>query len=242
MFLQHHHRLQEIEMRAFAYILQIILLLIVSGCVTSQVGLTKYTGFTELPFPSNAYASGQIIEIYSSPKKVEITFDPRIPWDQATVSDGWRISASETEAIKSSFVLEIAKILKGTAGYNSEKKVKVDFTETQTRILPKNTIYAAVAKSIQDDPTLSRLLSSYRQNGTHFDVITQTLNATITLSVVDSSGAAIDIDFEVMRKLNSEFGLKFDRGSGNEKTLSGRNLVVGIHYDTEMIDILLLKT
>lgn len=232
-------KLKERVMRVYGYIVQLLVVLVIAGCASQQVGVTKYTGFSELPFPSNAYASGQIIEIYSSPKKVEITFDPKIPWDQATVSEGWRITGSESENIKSNFAIKITKILKGTAGYNSDKKVKVDFSDTQTRIVPKNTIFAAVGKSIQEDPTLSRLLESYRKNGTHFDVITQTLNASISFSIVDTSGAVLDVDSEVIKKLNSEFNLNFERKVGNNKTITGSNLVVGIHYDPEMIDILM---
>lgn len=212
---------------------------VIGGCGTQQIGVTKYTQFKELPFPSNAYASGQIVEIFSKPEKVEITFDPQVPWDQATVSAGWSISGTENEKTKSSFATEITRVLKGSASYNSEQKVKVNFENTQTRIVPKNTIFGYVGKAIKDDPTLAKMLAVYRKNGTHFDVITQTLTANVTFSVVDTNGQEVDIDSEVIKKLNSEFNLKFERQANGGKSIAGTNLVVGIHYDTEMIDLLL---
>ena len=151
--------------------------LLFAGCQLQEIGITKYTGFSELPFPSNAYAPGQIVEVYSTPKKVEITFDPQIPWDQVTVSDGWRISTTETENIKAMFSTEITNILKGTAVYTGDQKVNVEFTDTKTRIIPKIRIFSALASSIQGDPSLKKLLESYIDGGTHFDVITQTLSA-----------------------------------------------------------------
>lgn len=226
-------------MKAVRIAVQALLILIVVGCAGMQVGVAKYTGFTELPFPSNVYASGQIIEVYSSPSKVEVTFAPEIPWDKATISDGWQISSTETDNIKSNFALEISKILKGTAGFSSDKKVKVEFTDTKTRLIPKNIIFASVSKSIKEDPSLSMMLKSYINKGTHFDVITQTLSATISFSIVDTSGIAIDVDSEVIEKLNSAFKLNFAKKSGEDRTVSGSNLVVGIHYDPKMIDIIL---
>ena len=40
---------------------------LISGCTRTvpTVGVADYTGFTELPFPSNVYQPGQIVEVDS---------------------------------------------------------------------------------------------------------------------------------------------------------------------------------
>lgn len=220
----------------------LVVALLLVGCArVSEVGIAKYTGFTELPFPSNAYVSGQIVEIYSMQRKVEITFDPEIPWDQVTLSDGWKINATEIEDIKVTFSSEIKRILEGTAGYSADHKVIVAFDDTKTRIIPKYRISNALYSSIQTDPSLKDHLESYIDEGTHFDVITQTLSATISFTAVDNSNSELKIDSEVIRKLNSEFNLDFKHGASSNKVISGTNLVVGFHYDPKMIKILLNK-
>lgn len=213
-------------------------LLLLAGCATKEVGIQKHTGFVELPFPSNTYASGQIVEIYSSPRKVEVTFDPQIPWDQASISDGWDISADETSEIKTKFATEISKLLTASASHNSTQKVQVEFTDTKTRLVPKNKIFISIDKAITDDPSLKRQLQIYMNDGTHFDVVTQTISATIAFKVVDTNNQEVEVDSEVIKKLNSDFNISFSRKAGSNKVISGKDLVVGIHYDRKMINLL----
>lgn len=216
-----------------------VLALIIGGCAVQQVGITKYTGFTELPFPSNVYTPGQIVEVFSSPNKVEVTFDPQIPWDQATISEGWKISSTETDNIKANLATEISKVLKGEIGYSNDKKIIVDFEDTKTRIVPKNKIFGSLGQNISTDGTLKQQLKSYIKNGTHFDVITQTLSATVTFKIVDNNNSVVSVDADVVNKLNSKLKINLSKQSGTNKLISGTNLVVGIHYDPQMIDILL---
>lgn len=213
-------------------------LLLLTNCATQKVGIQKHTGFVELPFPSNTYASGQIVEIYSSPRKVEVTFDPQIPWDQASISEGWDISADETSKIQTKFATEISKLLTASASHNESQKVQVEFTNTKTRLVPKNRIFKSIDKAITDDPSLEKQLRVYMNDGTHFDVVTQTLSATIAFKVVDINDQEVEVDTEVIKKINSDFNIEFARQSGSNKVVSGTDLVVGIHYDPKMINLL----
>lgn len=215
------------------------IILLLAGCASKNVGIQDYTGFTELPFPSNTYASGQLVEIYSSPRKVEITFDPQIPWDQANISEGWDISADKTSDIKTKFATEINKIMNASVGQNSTHKVQVEFTNTKTRLIPKNKIFSAIDKAISDDSSLKKQLQLYMNDGTHFDVITQTLSATISFKVLDSNNHEVIVDSEVIKKINSEFNIDFARQDNSNKIISGTDLVVGIHYDRQMINLLM---
>lgn len=219
-----------------------VVVLLLPGCRVYEPGLTKYTGFTELPFPSNSYAVGQIVEIYSIPtKKVEITYQPDIPWDQQTVSLGWDISSTQTEKIKSNLATEISELLKGSYEYASEKTVKIQLSNTKTRVIPKNRIYNTLKKDINDDAALKEQLNDYIKAGTRFDVVTMTLSANISFSLVDSNGREAAIDSEVIKKLNSTFDVGFKQESGTNKIITGNDLVVGIHYDSRMVAIILKK-
>ncbi|MDZ4298487.1 MAG: hypothetical protein U0998_09130 [Moraxellaceae bacterium] len=211
---------------------------LLASCTTYNVGIQRHTGFTELPFPSNTYQSGQIVEVYSSPKKVEITFDPQIPWDMASTSEGWEIGADETNSIKSKFETEISKILSASASHNSTQRVQVEFTNTTTRLVPKNRIFATLDKAISEDSSLKRQLQLYMQNGTRFDVITQTLNANVSFRVIDQSNQEVAVDSEVIKKLNTDFDINFSRQRNSNRVISGSNLTVGVHYDPKMIGLL----
>lgn len=216
----------------------IVIILLFASCTAPKVGIQEHTGFMELPFPSNTYASGQIVEIYSSPRKVEITFDPQIPWDQASSSEGWDISAGDASTLKTKFATEISKVLTASANYDSTHKVEVEFTDTKTRLVPKNRIFIAIDKAITDNTSLKKQLKLYMEDGTHFDVITQTLSATISFKVVDSNNQDVAIDSEIIKKLNSDFNIDFKRQADSNKIISGSNLVVGIHYDPKMVNLL----
>lgn len=223
------------------YILVFIGVVMLASCASNQVGLEKHSGFTELPFPSNTFKSGQIVEIFSRPRKVEITFQPDIPWDQATTSEGWNISSAETSTIRANLATEISKILKGKYDFASTGSVKVDFTNTKTTVVAKNTIYSAVKKSLDSDPDLVELIKTYMGDGTHFDVITTTLSANVSFTLVDSSMNVVEIDSEVIQKINSDFNIDFNKVDGSNKVITGSNLVIGIHTDPKLIRLLMKK-
>lgn len=219
--------------------------LMLGACASPELGVVREAGtgepvgFAELPYPSNAYASGQIVELHAVPRRVEITFDPRIPADMVTVSDGWRISSAEAESMRVKLAQEIARTLQGTPGYSAGSGVSVEFSDTRTRIVPKNQIFAAISRHVQKDPALHRLLRGYRENGTRFDVVTETLSATIWLSVVDATGARVEIGPAMLEKLQSELSLRFEKAGNGDKTLRGHNVVVGIQYDPKMVGVIL---
>ncbi len=224
----------------------IVLTVLLTSCQTVRrvqrgLGFGGYTGFTELPFPSNSYVPGQIVEIFSKPKKVEITHQPDIPWDQASVSEGWNMSNIKTNIIKSTLSAEISKILKGTYDYASTENVKVELTNTKIRMVQKSIIYSAVKNAINNNPDLEELIDSFMDTGSRFDVITTTLSANVSFVLVDASNNTIAIDSEVIKKINSEFNIDFNRDSSSNRVVSGCNLVIGIHTDPKMIRLIMKR-
>lgn len=213
-----------------------------AGCGTYRnVGVSKYTGFADLPFPSNSYAAGQIVEIYSTPRKVEITYDPRIAWDATSLSDGWAITADATTTLKADLQAKIADAVNAGASTAANYKVKVSFTDVKTRIAEKLIIYDNIKKSLSDNQNLVDMIKAYKSQNTHFDVITQTLSAKVTFALTDSSGVSIKVDPVLLQKLNSSVGADFAWQSDENVYITGGELVVGFQYDPNMVDSLLAK-
>ena len=222
-------------------LLVVVIAIVLASCATTKIGLEKHTGFTELPFPSNSFKSGQIVEVYSNPRKVEITHPSEIPWDQATVSEGWSISSTATNNIRSTLATEISKVLKAKYQYASTETIQVDFTNTKTTIVPKSIIYSAVKKAIKENSDLQELIKDYMDTGTHFDVITTTLSANVSFTLVDASKNEVSIDSEIIKKLNSDFNIDFSKTDGSKKVVTGSNLVIGIHLDPKLVSIIMKK-
>jgi hypothetical protein len=218
------------------------ILLIINSCAPSRnIGLTEQTGFVELPFPSNNFKPGQIVEVYSRPSKVEITHQPSINWDQLNSSPGWNISSTQTKEIKRALSTEISNILKGKYEYASSENVKVEFTNTKTTVIQKSTIYSAVKKDLKENTELNEQITDFMDDGTHFDVITSTLSANISFTLVNSSNQSVDLDSEVIKEINSQFDIDFSKDTTGNRVITGENLVVGIHKDPKIVKLIMKR-
>lgn len=207
----------------------------------SQFGLAKYTRFTELPSPSNSYEVGQIVQIYSEPRMIEIVYQPDIPLDLQIVSPGWNISGDQImEKIKSNLAAEISNVLHETYEYASKEAIKIQLINPKTREIPKGYIYNTLKKDIENDVNgVKALLKYYIEAGNEFDVVTKTLSANISLGFVDPNGQEVAIDPEVIKELNSELNMDFKQESGTNQAITGNDLVIGICYDLQMVAIIL---
>jgi hypothetical protein len=224
------------------YLVIIAVVIELVGCGTyNNVGISRYTGFIDLPFPSNSYAAGQIVEIHTSPKKVEIAYDPRIAWDATSLSDGWAITADATSTLKADLQAKISDVVNGSATAASSYKVKVSFTDVKTRIVEKLVIYDNIKKSLSNNQSLAEMIKAYRRQNTHFDVVTQTLSAKVSFALSDSAGATAKVDPTILQRLNTSVGAEFSWQSDENVYITGGELVIGIHYDPDMIDSLLPK-
>jgi hypothetical protein len=217
------------------------IVLALAGCASAPLGVQNYTGFTELKFPSNSLAPGQIIEVYSKPEKIEITHQPDIPWDRVSTSPGWDMAGADVSEVKANLTLEVLKVLEATGQATANTRAVVQLTNTKTALIPKEVIYSALKKNISSNESLKEQINDYSDNGTRFDVITSTLTATVAFSLVDANNNELKIDSEVIQKLNSKLNLGLTLANGNATAISGKDLVVGIHYDPNMIRLILKK-
>lgn len=224
-----------------AKILIAFVVIALSGCASAPLGVQNYTGFTELKFPSNNLAPGQIIEIYSKPEKIEITYQPDIPWDRVSTSPGWDIAGTDASEVKANLGLEVIKALEATGQSTANTKAIVQLTNTKTTLIPKEVIYSTLKKNISERKSLQEQIKDYSEIGTRFDVITETLTASVTFSLVDADNHELKIDSDVIQKLNSKFNLSLSLTTGNTTAISGKDLVVGIHYDPNMVRLILNK-
>ena len=224
------------------YVSIIIPLLIVSSCTgIDNIGLEKHTGFIELPFPSNNFKPSQIIEVYSKPKKVVVTHQPSTNWEMLNTSPGWDISTSTTNDLKSSLSTEISKVLIGEYDYASKENIIVEFTNTKTSMIQTSTIYSILKKELKDNSDLNEQITEYVKTGTHFDVITATLSANISFKLVNNSNVIVDLDTEMLEKINSQFDANFTKEVKSNRIITGKNLVIGFHKDPKMIKSILKR-
>ncbi len=242
----------------------IALFLFTIGCQPIQrIGLQEQTGFKELPFPSNSLSPGQIVEIYIAPEnKVELSYDPNMPKDSIKTSPGWDITIEEENKLKASIAIQIQGILKSNFGTDTNRNVKVSFTDTKTNLIPKIEIYNTLKKKIKEnDNGVKDLLSKYIADGARFDVITTTLSATVSYKVFNVGDFSLEAgsntrtmvyresnkeEFEsetvqnaLADKLNVEFKISAYYDKKQNKTILGENLVIGIHRDSRMVSILI---
>ena len=217
----------------------VLIAVLLSACTAPGIGVKKYTGFTELKFPSNSLAPGQIVEIYSDPEKVEITYQPNIPRDKASSSPGWDIASVEARAASANLELEIINVLKATGSSSSSVRAQVQYSNTKTTLVPKYYIYSTLKRDIGSSKSLQEQLRAYIGNGTRFDVVTMILTATVTFKLVDPNNNKLKIDSQVIEKLNSRFGLSFSLSNESSTAISGKDLVIGIHYDPNMVNFIL---
>lgn len=214
------------------------LMLFIQCRTGGMAGIESYTGFVELKFPNNSYGPGQIIEVYSTPEKVEITFDPHVPWDQASSSPGWDTNSINTSGVQANVAAEIKKAVEGTLGFTDKRTIKVSLTNTRTSLIPKNIIYAKLKESIAADKSLQQQLADYMKQGTHFDVITSVLSCDIAFSLVDENNQEVALDAPILAQINSKFNLNLQHQAGTNLAVTGTNLIVGISYDTNMVSII----
>jgi hypothetical protein len=227
----------------FVITLTVIALSLLSGCASTKPPIGKHTGFYALPFPSNAYSPGQIIELWDDRPRVDIVHIPSAIKSLPLIeSEGWSISSTEFESIRSAFAAQVKAILGATANYSGSSRVNIELTETKTRQLPIDQMYSAVKQSLATESDLKEMIMKYRKryDGRYF-VLTQTLSARVTFSVIGENNLTVDISADLAKKFESQLNAKVDRTSGAQQVVVGNVLVVGIQFDEEMIQVLLPK-
>ena len=216
-----------------------IVLCLSFGC-SSTLGINKYTGFTEVVFPSSIFSPGQIVEIYSKPRKVELTYNPQIEFLPIQESRGWDIQGTEALNMLADIETEIEKILTANASYKNSLKSEISLSETGTRVIPKNIIYQQLQEDLKDKK-LQEQLQEYKIRGTKFCVITAVLTAKVTIRITGAKEIFSKIYPSIQEELHSKINISLKKDGENSATFScnENNLVVGIHYDPIMIDILM---
>jgi len=217
----------------------IIFLMAVSGCASLGIPAGGSEGFIEIGSPVNNLAVGQVVEINSRPKKVEITWDPSIPADQITAPEGWTIPASSEKSIASRISSEIGGIIGGNSGQKPTDTVSVKLTDIKTRMAPKFTIYKFLQEDLKKNADLDSMLRNYLKTGTEFYVITQITSAKISFSVIAPAGTEISIDAETLKKINSRMNTTFIQSDDKKKYVSG-SLMIGFLADSKMLETMTL--
>jgi hypothetical protein len=209
---------------------------VLAGCGDSDT-INKHTGFMKLPFPSKNISLGQIVEVFTKPEKVEITYDSNFDSSKMKSSQGWSISVAESNKINVAVTAKIASILKPYYP-KIDCTLTVEFLNKKTEFFEKNLIFKKVDSTIAVNASLKRHLVLYNSKGAHFNVITQIITGKIKVSVFKDSNDTGLINGAVLNQLNAEFDLVFNQDSSVKRIISEDDLIFGFHYDPNMINIL----
>lgn len=199
------------------------------------------SGFQALKFPSNSLSPGQIVEIGSTIRTgvVELVHNTSIPVNQIITSPGWNTSAVELSTAEGTLGLNILKVVQASGKAISGYTVTTKFADTETKLIPKEEIFKALNNDLSSDVSLKRLIQDYKEEGSSFGVITETLTATVEFSLVDANNQTVQFDADIINSINSKLNLGLERTRGNSKTIYGKGLVIGIKYDTKMVNLIL---
>ena len=214
-----------------------------SGCsknISPIKPVNKQVGFTILPFPSDNFMVGQIVELYTKPNKVIITYSPdTLKNKKIHIYKGWNISDSSENFIKRNLQKDISKILKSKYTFASEKNLEISFINTQTNSIYKHDIFNTLKNTLKNNVMIRDHILGFRHSKwrTKYDVVIQTLSAYISFKLTDSSGHIVAINPSTIEKINTKLPLNFFRSG--EKIITDSRLVVGIYTDPDILDILI---
>ena len=217
------------------------------SCVPNGIAVKKHTGFHELPFASNNYSTGQIVELYTKPNKVDITYTPkfestnRLGMNTLLKSPGWNIKSSNTDNVKAEIEADIKNVATAEGSYSSDTEIEISFTDTETQTISKRDIYGVISQDIYDDTMLKDLILKYKshKNRIKFSVVTSVLKAKVSFRLKNSSGQTINVSSADLSKINAKLNLNFSRQASSDIFITGDKLVVGIHTDPIMMDVIL---
>jgi hypothetical protein len=214
----------------------------IAGCVSrGSVGQSVPKDFAELQLPSNKYAVGQIVDMSTSPGSIEIIYDSRISRDRTKIANE-RSTLNEVVEIMGHQVKGLYDILKKIMGLTSDmEKLNISYPSVRTRIAEKVLIYNNIQREFSTNQFLLDMIKKNTMQGKHYDVITDTINAKVEFSIADSSGTTVVIDPAVVEQFSGILGARFLKKVDDKVYNSIEELVIGFHYDRDMIGTLITK-
>jgi hypothetical protein len=215
----------------------LIMVLFVSGCATLENMGIGGSGFFELAAPGSNYAIGQVVELDSLSKKVEITFDPVIPADQVAVPEGWDVSASTVKSVSGKTASQILAVLADSGNQAGSGKVLVTLSDIRTRMVPKYTVYKYLQESLKKNPDLRAMIQNYIATGTKFYVITQITSAKISFAVIGANGMEQTLDQATLKKINTRMNATF--AQDDKKQYTSASMTIGFLSDAKMTGTLI---
>ncbi len=210
------------------------------GC--STLGFSSkvdVSGFLEQLYKNSDYSIGQIVELNSQLKQVEITYDPKIPVAEVTVIDGWNLAADTADSILKNISTTIDSLVAANMDKSSGFKLSVALTDVKTKMMPKFLIFKYLQKELTSHSELRALVKRYLDAGREFDVITQIISARLSLTVTVPEGGDKNIGLELLKRISTKMNASFTHNPASGTYDSGP-IAVGIISDPLMMKSLLV--
>ena len=215
-----------------------IITILIFGLALSTCTTTKKTSI-EITLPSSTIKPGQIIQKYTKDNKIVDLYTPIYNWrviKKVAIDSIEHLSGTEFKNKLSTKVIEIANIK-----YNhiSQKNVTAKLKNIKKTSIDKIDIYNRLLDDIKLKKNLQNLILMNYKRKKNIYVVTSTLSADVEISIIDSLGRSTEIDFDILKSINSELNTNFFYKSGNKNTIFGSNLIISFEAEKELIDDLL---
>ena len=216
---------------------------VIGGCASrGSPSQSNAKDLVELKLPSNKYAVGQIVDMYTSSRRIEVICDSRIPRDRTKIAKGQSIPLNEVAKVMGNQTRGLYDIIKDILNLTPGlENLNISYPSIRTRVAEKELIYDNIKRELSMNQPLFEMIKKNTAAGKHYDVIADTIEARLEFSVSNSTGDVTVIDPAAISEFGSILGEDFVNNMDEKVYHSVGELVIGFHYDPYMIGTLIAE-
>lgn len=216
--------------------LSLLVIFSLSSCC-SRVGKLP-NGYTRVDAPSDIIKVGQIVAIYTQPRKIQqIANQDGI--DDKLIKKGKSANLTSTEAatIETDLTININDLISSQLKVGYKNFVSIELSDTKINDVSLDIAARELRKYLSENPDSMILIKEKLSGGTKIDVITSVFVADLKIIIDDKTAFAAGVDIE---KIKSIVAAKTKVGyeSGSTLIVTGNQLVVGYQIDPSLIKLI----
>ena len=198
--------------------------------------LPSIAGYNMFFLPSNNYKVGQIIAIYTKPKKIDIIHNTKLEEGDFLPSKSANFTSEETSKLTAHIEASVKDQVDAAFGLNASRYISVRYLNTRVVDLVHTNAYSRIKNAIAADPDVQEYLTKLKyEKGVKLDVASSILTADIEVTINDGVEAGVDISApKLLDKLDIGFGPDVTRAN----TIVGKQLAIGYHADPNLVNFL----
>jgi len=195
-------------------------------------------GYTRVDAPSDIIKVGQIVAIYTQPRKIQqIANQDGI--DDKLIKKGKSANLTSTEAatIETDLTININDLISSQLKVGYKNFVSIELSDTKINDVSLDIAARELRKYLSENPDSMILIKEKLSGGTKIDVITSVFVADLKIIIDDKTAFAAGVDIE---KIKSIVAAKTKVGyeSGSTLIVTGNQLVVGYQIDPSLIKLI----